>query len=258
MTKKDILFIYRTHGDEGVGEYALKVLAKQKRTVTNVTYDTIIGNPEAKKKDIRFIDCDLNRSAPGSQNSKLYEKRRAAQLLRTAQNYKAIVDLHGATAHSGIFTIVTNPTKKNLELALALPIKHIVIWKSTAPSKTGPITQFVNRGVEIECGPQNSKKIIAKLAAILGLITSRGLRAVDSSQKEIFVVYGKIIKKEYGKRKIAWRDFKKAKYQGEEFYPLLVGQYEKYICYKMKTLTKNQITSILRFRKAVPNGRSKS
>jgi hypothetical protein len=259
MAKKDILFIYRTHGDEDVGEYALKALAKQKRvTAPKITYDTIVGNPAARKKDVRFTDCDLNRSAPGSQNSKLYEERRAWEILRIAKGYEAVIDLHGTTARSGIFTIVTKSTKKNLSLAMALPIQHVVIWESAGPSKTGPITQFVNRGVEVECGPQNSKKIIGELATILGQITSRGLRAVDPSRKKIFVVYGKIIKEEYGNRKIVWRDFKIAEYQGEKFYPLLVGQYKKYVCYKMKVLTKNQITSILRVRKVAPSGRSKS
>jgi succinylglutamate desuccinylase len=236
---KKILFIYRTHGNESVGERALKKFEHGENPVSSkIKYDTVVGNPAARKKNVRFTDCDLNRSAPGSKNSDLYEERRAWEILKIAGDYDSIIDLHGTAAHSGIFTIVTNPTRRNLEFARTLPVPKIVIWKSSTPSKTGPLTRFVDCGVEIECGPQNSKVVVADLAAILRKIIDQGLKGATSPSKKIFVVYGKIIREEYGKRKPIWHDFQKAKYRGEEFYPLLVGQYKKYICYKMKILKK--------------------
>ena len=120
---------------------------------------------------------------------------------------------------------------ENLFFAYSLPINKVVVWSSSNSRRAGPITQFVQNGVEIECGPQNSNKIIDELTGVLktiiqnNLVTSRKPNLSD--KKELYRVYGKLKKSELDKSQIKkLTDFKKTALSTESFYPLLVGRYE--------------------------------
>jgi len=171
--------------------------------------------------------------------AKQYEHGKAYELLKIAQNYRYIIDIHDTIARSGIFTIITNPKLENFFLATALPIENIVVWAAKESEKFGPITQFVNCGVEIECGPRNSKKIQKQLYKTLKIVISKGINFNEKSisSKNFFRVYGKLTKSRFSQQDInQLKDFKKIKAKNEIFYPLLVGQYEDVACYKMEKI----------------------
>ena len=156
---RNFLIITATHGNEAFGVKTMRQI-ENKFPPKKHCYDWIIGNPRAFKKKARFTQADLNRSAPGNLESKIYEKKLAAKLINLSQKYKFALDIHGTNSKSGIFTLVTNPVLENLLLAASLPIKNIVIWASKSSLKNGPITQDTKcPAVEIECGPKNSKEI---------------------------------------------------------------------------------------------------
>lgn len=227
---KDYLFISATHGDEGFSVRVLKRLVSEDRA----NYDWIIGNEKAYPLGKRFLDVDLNRVAPGEANSEMYESRRAFEIIEFAKSYKAIIDLHGTTAKSGIFVIVTKNTEENLLLAERIPVENVVIWEGSGKSKTGPITSFVKPGIEIECGPKDDPEISKKLYKILkGFLDGE----THMPKKRYFTVYGKIFKNEvsldFGAR---ISDFELVKISDEEFYPLLVNQYPDLLCYKMREI----------------------
>ncbi len=234
--KNKVLFIVGTHGDEKIGFNSIK---KMKSANFNEKFDWIIGNPKAFAKNIRFINYDINRAAPGKKKTKEYEYRQAYNLIKIAKNYCRVFDIHGTTANCGIFTIITNPKLENLFLAASLPIKNIVIWVSNSSRKFGAITQFVNCGVEIECGPKSSKKIQNRLLKILKSIM-RSSAIFDQrsfENKNFYQVYGKIVNKKMDKEWLSnLRDFKLARSNGEKFYPLLAGRYNGIACYKMKKI----------------------
>lgn len=230
-TPKDdskLMVLTSVHGDEKIGK---KVLSKLEKDGYKIPW--MIANERADKGNKRFIDADLNRIAPGNKNSKPYESRRAFELVQKLSKYENVIDIHGTISDSGIFTIVTNPTPANLMLAGCLPIKNVVIWPSKDKAK-GPLVSFVKRGVEIECGPKNSRLIEKNLYEILKLFAMNGIKLENSdlNSKNIFKVYGKLPKKINQPIK----DFKKVTLEGETFYPLLVDQYEKIKCYKMRKI----------------------
>lgn len=233
---KNILLAACTHGDELIG---LKAVQKLKRTSFSKDFDFVIANPVALEKNIRFIDADLNRVAPGNINSEKFEERRAAEILDLAKNYDLILDLHGSVSKScGIFIIITNLTKENLLLASWLDIKNIVIWLGEPGKPTGPWTQYAGQAIEIECGDKNNpavknlleKKLRKFLQKIRKNKLSNNLNE-NLKNKNVFEVYGKLIDGPDGKL----RDFKLTKFNDEEFYPLLSGQYQDVKCYKMRT-----------------------
>jgi len=226
-----LLLITQTHGDELIGTRAVKRLGRFDN------FDWIIGNEFASKQGKRFINYDLNRIAPGKARSKDYELKRASALVSLSKKYKYTIDIHGTDSTSGVFVIITSPKIENIIFALNLPISNVVVW-CPKNQKNGPITKHARCGVEIECGPQDSKIVLNKLVSILKQILANSqftLNNLNFQNKNLFQVYGKLYKFKNSKR-IKTKDFRKTIINGEEFYPLLSEQYEKVICYKMRKI----------------------
>ncbi len=234
-----ILFISATHGNE---EYSIKVLdsLEKKYPKSKYGYERLIGNPKALKKNIRYIDQDLNRSAPGDIKSKIFEEKRAAEIMKISEKFKYVIDLHGSNSKCGVTIIIPYPSIENILLSGLFDIKNVVIWYTKKSDKNVPLTQSCKPpGLEIECGPKNDPKISAVLKGILEKFLKEGksmnieklIKRLKS--KELYVVNG-IYK---SKNKIA-RDFKKVKTAREEFYSFMsANQYPgKINCYKMRKI----------------------
>lgn len=235
--KKKILFIIATHGDES---FSLPVLQKLevKYPKKQYAYDWVIGNPKALKQNIRFVEKDLNRSAPGSQTSVYYEERRAYEILNIAKNYDYIFDIHGTKAFSGIVTIVSLPTLENILLSGLLPIQNVVIWNAEQSRVSGPLPQYMGKpSVGIECGPKNSIETKNKLESVLiDIILNFRSNTISSgikklNKKTFYEVYGKL---EGNRNKT---DFKKYRGNGEKYFAFLGNnQYSGISCYKMRKI----------------------
>ncbi len=226
----DILFLTATHGDEG---FAVPVLKKLEKEFPRLHW--LIANERAFEGNVRFVDKDLNRCAPGNLNSAFYEIRRASELLKIAKRHRFVIDIHGTVSTSGIFVLVPDPTPPNIALAASLPITNVVIWAARASEKSGPITQFVKCGMEIECGPKDSPNVRIQLRKILRDLLSNKFELNPVHKQNWFRVYGKVAKEKTDARNL--RDFEQAKVDEEVFYPLLVGQYKDIACYKMKQVS---------------------
>jgi uncharacterized protein (TIGR00725 family) len=234
VPQKELLFLTATHGNETIGIEAMKRVGREMPMAKS---DWVIANEKAWKRGVRFVDQDLNRSAPGKKNARAYESRRAYELVDIAKNYRYVIDIHGTKARSGIFTIVPNPTLRNLLLAGALPVERIVVWASERSLSSGPLSQQMPCGVEIECGPQDSGAVKEELYAIVKSVAQKGIVFDERSleKKQFFRVYGKLSANEVSPNTVSsLADFKKATFKGEEFYPILVGEYDDVFCYKMK------------------------
>lgn len=235
MAKK-FLIITALHGDEGFSVNVLEKLEK-KLPPKKFGYDWIIGNPKAYEKNTRFVDADLNRVAPGDPKSKVYEERRAAELISLSTKYSFVIDIHGTVSDSGIVTIIPYPTMQNLFLASVLNVKNNVIWYSRASASQGPIVQHVNcPAIELECGPSTSQGIKNRLLNILRNFipksNSLSVRQIVEKikNKKFYAVYGK----EEGEHDSFIKDFQIVKNDKEIYYPFLANQYPGIICYKTK------------------------
>lgn len=232
MPHANLLFLAATHGDEGFSVPILQGL----KTKFPASFDWLIANERAQAHNTRFTDIDLNRSAPGDPISPLYEVRRAHEILEITKNYRYVIDIHGTTANSGIFVIIPNPTPINIALASCLPIIDVVIWAAKSSAQQGPITQFVNCGVEIECGPKHDPAVAERLETILPAILTKGIVPDLAPMQRWYRVYGYL---QSGPANL--RDFQLATVDGETFFPLLVSQYRTELCYKMERLDLNAL-----------------
>lgn len=236
--KNKFLLISSTHGDEGFSVPILQNLEK-KFSKIEFGYDWIIGNEQAYKLSTRFTKKDLNRSAPGNENSTIYEEKRASEIIKLSSKYNYIIDLHGAISNCGVVSIIPLPTFANLVLASIFDLKRNVIWYTKSSFKNGPLVQFSKcPAIEIECGPKDSKKINATLQKALenflkyskNLSISKVLKRV--MKKDFFVVYDKL----GGEPDATFKDFTRKSINGETFYPFMSNQYPGIICYKMKKI----------------------
>jgi succinylglutamate desuccinylase len=143
MSKIDrVLIVGGTHGNELTGAYLIKKLERAASQIPQGSPDllanrsfqiqTLLGNPKAFTKGVRYIDQDLNRSFdrqslqnPTHSN---YENMRAREI---AQNFEAnfdvsatvIIDIHSSTANMGLTLILDNHDIFNLRLATHLSAK---------------------------------------------------------------------------------------------------------------------------------------
>lgn len=248
--KKDICFIACTHGDEPVGKTAVEKIEKDK--TTRKPFAWIIGNEKAMALGQRFTDHDLNRVAPGDPKSSSYEIKRAHELLKSVRRYKYVIDLHQTLANDRIVIILPKLTPRTLALACAFPIKDILYWPSSDPkAKTGPLTKYLPRAIEVESGTKTSyAKTEKKLQKILKefLASSPKIQAREKQfekkislpdDKRFFFVNGKIQADEVDVSKL--EDFKTIKAKTGSFVPLLFGRHQGLIGYKMQRIDQKWI-----------------
>lgn len=222
------LFIGSTHGDEPIGVRALANLS-----LTNPNIEWTIGNPRAYAQNTRYLEADLNRCAPGNPHSHVYEKRRAAELLKLSTQFDRVIDIHGTVQDTGLFIIITNPSPANISFAKMLDVERVVIWPAITPDLAGPLSEYFPTGLEIECGPKDSPKTQKELERVLrGYMDERPGHA----QQQWFEVYGEL----RGTLDVELKEFQEVTVDGETFAPLLIGTYQTaygVTCYKLKRIS---------------------
>lgn len=233
---KDILFIVCTHGNELEPLKIIEeIVVEIGQDIWDRKFDFLIANPMAVDRKKRFIDIDLNRVYPGNIESKFYEERRAAEILEYAKNFKCVIDIHTTKANTGLFTLLTKNTPKNIELAKKMLPNNIVIWESISKRKIGPITSILDFSCELECSIVNKSYLLELKSTILKLTKEFNLEDENVSNKTFYKVIGSIPKNEKINYNILL-DFKKMEYKNEIVYPLLVGVYSDKLSYIMKEI----------------------
>ncbi len=232
-----ILFIAATHGNEGFSVEVFKKLEKD-LPPKKYNYDWIIGNEKAYPKNLRFIDTDMNRAAPGNLKSSKYEEKRAAEITKLSKKYDFVIDVHGTNSDLDIVTIIPYPTLTNIILANLIPVNNHVIWYAEESKKKGPLAQYTGcPAIELECGPKNDKKtqdilynVLSEFIININSQMNQNLIA-NVNKNNFFYVYGKL---EGGNIK-SLKDLKKIKLNNEEFYPFMSkSEYKGISCYKLK------------------------
>lgn len=239
--KKKILIIIYTHGDEGTGDEVVKRLKKKN---LGRFFDCLIANPEAAKRNVRFVESDLNRSYPGKKDSKIYEERLAYDNLKNAKKYEFVVDIHEATSGTKDFIIIPRERGINTFPLNLIDLDTVLFW----PDPKGPIGQILDNSIELEFGMRGrSRKSVIKNAEKVIWEFIKKVYSNDKqkkiSKKEFYYVYGKLLSKEFSGDYKKIKDFSKTTIKGEDFYPLLIRQYinDGIVCYKMKKINNDGI-----------------
>jgi len=172
IREPNIIFVAGVHGNE---KMPVRALAEN-----NIPF--ILGNPQAQKKNVRFISRDLNASF--GMRGKGYEVKRAAEILKEIDKNILVVDFH-TTAAPIPFVIICD--KKILPLAARVGLGRVVLMKYNI--KKGHALINYRNGISIETGSHTSKK-----SYDLTLKIVRNILGGKKHPIKLYEVYGKILK----------------------------------------------------------------
>lgn len=147
--KQETLIIVGVHGNEHAPIKAVKRLAKAR----GINY--LVANPEAIRKNARFLDTDLNRCFPGNPDGSREEKI-AVRICSQMQEYGSAIDLHTATCQTPPFIIFTGLSAQHRALINRLDVSRVVYMEKSIASGRALI-DHVKVGVSVECGFDRSK-----------------------------------------------------------------------------------------------------
>ncbi len=110
-----VLLVAGTHGNELSGIYLQKLIKDRLYVADRSTFNTqcVLGNPEAVKQNVRYVETDLNRefalanqSSPATQQ----ETEIAQQFtqVHAHQENQLIIDLHNTTSNMGATLILVS------------------------------------------------------------------------------------------------------------------------------------------------------
>lgn len=231
------------HGDEPAGKNAIEtVLETDLEFKKPVQF--IIANEKALKKEVRYTDCDLNRSFPGDKESERYEERLAAEIMEKVENTK-VLDLHTTHSYPHPFATFSNLNDTTRDLLKSTGAKNAVYF----PEHTGTLNGQLN-AVVVETGYQKTEQAEANAVGVIkNFLAAQGVIEGnhEMSEPNIFKYYATV----EGDWKFTAENFKEvragesfAERDGdklvakEDFYPVLMSTngYEGKLGFKAKKI----------------------
>lgn len=237
------------HGDEPCGKNAIERFLESGFDVKKPV-KLIIANEKALERGNRYVDCDLNRSFPGSNSSEMHEKKLASNLVDELEGTK-ILDLHSTKSYSGVFSANSKLDKHKIEL-----IEMTGAGKASYYShgNKGVMDEHL-KCVSVECGFQGSKQASEKAyKVLLNFLAASGVieRNYELSDPEIYSVFDTVEKPDY---RFVAENFQKVE-EGEvyarkgdktlnaerDFYPVLMSTngYENILGHKAEKVDKQE------------------
>ncbi|AXB33367.1 aspartoacylase [Vibrio campbellii] len=165
-----VLLVAGTHGNELSGIYLQKLIKDRLYDAERSTFSTqcVLGNPEAVKQNVRYVETDLNRefalanssTSSHGEGGSLQETELAKQFTQThaAEEKQLIVDLHNTTSNMGATLIlVSNDVfyrKMGAYVKQRMPEANILFEDRKAWDDQPYLCTTGQHGVMIEVGAQ--------------------------------------------------------------------------------------------------------
>jgi succinylglutamate desuccinylase len=156
-----VVIVGGTHGNEPGGVNAMvelhRAFGSGKVRLKQGKISFLLGNPNAYKKDVRYVDHDLNRHFSKREASSV-EGRRALEIksfLKNNDDIKALLDLHSVSIGDFKLLVYTKDDSDSMEYAMklsTLPL-HFVFHPEHMPGTLIEAASAYNiRGMIVECG----------------------------------------------------------------------------------------------------------
>lgn len=153
-----ITIIGGIHGDEPSGVEIIHMLCDYlSNHKINGSVKLIIANEKALKKNVRYIEKDVNRLFPGNLNGEIYEERLAAKIFSEIQNSNFVLALHSTKSSPPPFAIYSKLTDINKK---SLKNMHINYAVDCSELNGNTLDSHFDNAVTLECGKQQSQKAI--------------------------------------------------------------------------------------------------
>ncbi len=204
----EVTIVGGTHGNEYLGVFFVRKIETQGLYQNNpLTVSTLLANPEAFGRGLRFIDEDLNRVFSSDvldteHNHPVHEQQLARKIknqLEKPDITRFIIDIHSTTANMGVTLIVRNDQPFNLHAASYVQ-QHIpearILMSDVDRIQSQSLNTLSNYGLAVEIGPianavirqdlfETTEKVVDLLIKFLTLCTTREEPRIPES----FVAY---------------------------------------------------------------------
>lgn len=185
---RKITLFAAVHGDEKIGLKACDVLS-----TLDISSGRILGieaNSAAVKKNVRFIDQDLNRCF-GNKKNNTHEYKLAKKLHFIIKNSEIVIDIHGTDAKIDSLVIVTKWNKTIRNILKQIPIRKIMYVKTKNFGK-GSLINESDAGFALEYGPsKEGAEYIKCVNHIKQFLINQGMvkgKKKIYSRKELYTV----------------------------------------------------------------------
>lgn len=220
---KKLLLLGAQHGDEPLGDKLFDYLQNNRPDMLKYV-DFLVANPEARKKSVRFIESDLNRSYNG--RNATFEERRAGEILAFIEqgNYDLVLDLHTTTCVQPpclITASISHPFITASNISKIVHMNHDIVRSS--------LIGVLKTAISIEVNREEIDETLLK--SLVGDIDRFTADKTSEIKKEYYEVAGLLHKFEVSEQEAdSLKNFHKAK---AGFYPVLVGEnsYKKHTDY---------------------------
>jgi aspartoacylase len=159
-----VLLVAGTHGNELSGIYLKKLIKERLYLADRSTFSTrcVIANPEAVKRNVRFVDTDLNRqfAEDNSTESDENEVKLAKQWVAKygGENNQLTIDLHNTTSNMGATLILLSNdpfySKMGAYVKQRMPNANILFEDRKPWSEQPYLCTSGKYGVMLEVGAQ--------------------------------------------------------------------------------------------------------
>lgn len=190
----DLLITGLIHGDEVIGIQIInRFLEENNLADMPIKIGFLLGNIDAYRKNVRYVESDLNRSFASIQVITL-EHKRALEIASIVQKAKYIIDIHQTIEPTLRPFFIFPHHEKLIKMANALlPEVPIVTFAENGFSKNGKtmIEYALNvgrLGMAIECGQKGfNDEISLKMQNVLSDLIDKLSSNIDLSTTDIFV-----------------------------------------------------------------------
>ncbi len=194
-----LLILGAVHGDEKCGPKAIRKIVKSFRLGAvpilrgSVTFIPVC-NPKAYKKNVRFIETNMNRVFSLHKKPRMYEKRTANVLVEWVNRCDYLLDIHSFPSQGLPFVFQDYDDLKTKSFARSLNVSFIVKgWPElyaapeAAQKHQGDSCAYAHSkgkiGVVIECGEnKDPQSVVVAQQAILNALAF--LRIVNCKEKK--------------------------------------------------------------------------
>jgi len=185
-----VFIVGGTHGNEQIGAFLVNNLAKELlKNQFSFPVETLVANPKAIKRKIRYIDADLNRLFKTEELNNLekssYENERARVINNIigpkGDNNNFLIDLHTTNANMGV-TIMTpqqTPFQLNLLQYIADRVDNVNIYFSKMSDDRPSLNSVTNGSFLIEVGPVANNTLQADVYFAMKDLVHHALNFID-------------------------------------------------------------------------------
>ena len=191
MKKIDKVFIVGgTHGNEQIGAFLVENLSKELvKNQFSFPVETLVANPKAVRRKIRYIDADLNRLFKTEElenlNKSSYENERARVINNIigpkGDNNNFLIDLHTTNANMGV-TIMTpqqTPFQLNLLHYISQRVENVNIYFSKMSDDRPSLNSVTHGSFLIEVGPVANNTLQADVYFSMKSLVHHALEFID-------------------------------------------------------------------------------